>query len=61
MIIIIASLSILSLVEWGDLECRYKAFQSAIANEGLFIDTGVDKRGENKRQSQNDCEMKTVS
>jgi len=38
--------------KWGDLECLYKACQSAIT---------VDERGENKRQSENDCEMKTVS
>jgi len=34
---------------------------AAIADGGLFTDTGVDEWGENERQSENDCEMKTVS
>jgi len=58
-IIIIAPLSILSEDEWGDLE--YKACQSAITDGGLFTYTGVDERSENERQSENDCDMKTVS
>jgi len=33
----------------------------AIIDGGLFRDTGVHERGENERQSVNDCEMKTVS
>jgi len=37
--------------KWGDLECLYKACQSAITDGGLFRDTGVDERGENERQS----------
>jgi len=37
--------------EWGDLECLYKACQAAITEGGLFTDTGVNERGENKRQS----------
>jgi len=47
----------------GDLECLYKACQAAVTDGGLFTDTGVDERGENERQSENDCEneMKTVS
>jgi len=45
----IASLSILSEDEWGDLECLYKACQVARTDEGLFTDTGVDERGENER------------
>ena len=32
--------------EGGDLECPYKACQTAITDEGLFTDTGVDERGE---------------
>jgi len=35
----------------------YKACQSAITDGGLFRDTGVDERGENERQSKNDCDM----
>jgi len=61
LIIIIASLTIVSEDQWGDLECLYKVCQAAITVGGLFTDTGVDERGENKRQSENDCEMKTVS
>jgi len=45
----------------GRLRCLYKACQAAITDGGLFTDTGVDERGENERQSENDCEMKTVS
>jgi len=47
--------------QWGDLECLHKACQAAITDGGLFTDTGVDERGENERQCENDCEMKTVS
>jgi len=54
-------LSILSEDEWWDLECLYEACQAAITDGGLFRDTDVDERGENERQSENDCEMKTVS
>jgi len=57
-IIIIAPLTIVSEDQWGDLECLYKVCQAAITDEGLFTDTGVDERGENERQSANDCEMK---
>jgi len=39
----------------------YKACQAAITDGGLLADTGVDERGENERQSENDCEKKTVS
>jgi len=46
--------------EWGDFKLLYKACQAAITDGGLFTDTGVDELGENERQSQNDCEMKTV-
>jgi len=46
---------------WGDLECLYKACQSAKADRGLFTDTGVDQRGENARQSEKNCDVKTVS
>jgi len=60
-IIIIVSLSILSEDEWKDLECLYKACQSAKRDGGLFRDTGIDERGEYERLSNNDCEMKTVS
>jgi len=38
--------------EWEDLECLYKACQSAITDGGLFTDTGVDERVENERQSE---------
>jgi len=34
---------------------------SFITDEGLFTDTGVHERVENERQSEHDCEMKTVS
>ena len=45
----------------GDLECLYKAYQAAITNGGLFADDGVNERGENEWQSENDNAMKTVS
>jgi len=38
----------------------HKACQAAITDGVLFTDTGVDKRYENERQGENDCEMKTV-
>jgi len=38
----------------------YQAHQAAITDGGLFTDTGVE-RGENEQQSENDCEIKTVS
>jgi len=61
MIIIIAPLTIVSEDQWEYLECRY-ACQAAITEGGLFTDTSwVDERGENGRQSENDCKMKTVS
>jgi len=47
--------------EWEDLECLHKACKAVITNRGIFTDTGVHERGENERQSENDCEMKTVS
>jgi len=47
--------------QWEDLECLYKACQAARTDGGLFTDTGEDERDENERQSENDCEMKTVS
>jgi len=47
--------------QWGDLECLYKACQAARTGEGLFTDFGVDERGENERQNENDCEMKTLA
>jgi len=47
--------------ERADLECLYLACQAAIADGGLFTGTGVHERGENERQSENECEMKTVS
>jgi len=28
---------------------------------GFFTDTGVNERGENERQGENDCDIKTVS
>jgi len=46
--------------KWGDLECLYEACQAARTDGGLFTDTGVDERGQNERQSENDYEMKTV-
>jgi len=54
-------LSILSEDEWGDLECLYITCQAVKTDGGLFADTGVDERGENERQSENDSDMKTVS
>jgi len=45
----------------GDLESMYKVCQSAITDVGLFTDTGVDERGENERQSENDYDIKIVS
>jgi len=60
-IIIIAPLRILIEDEWGDLEYLYKACQAAITDGGLNTETGVNKWGENERQSENDREMKTVS
>jgi len=53
-IIIIAPLTIVSDDQWGDIECLYKACQAARFGGGLFTDTGVDERGENERQSEND-------
>jgi len=47
--------------ELEDLKCLYNACQAAITDGGLFTDTGVNERGENERQSENDSEMKTVS
>jgi len=52
MMMIIAPLSIVSKDEWGDVECLYKACQSADGGLKLFTDTGVDERGENERQSE---------
>jgi len=46
---------------WEDLECLHKACHAARTDGGLFTDTGVDERGENERQSENDCEMKTIA
>jgi len=60
-IIIIAPLSILSEDVWGDLECLYKACQAARPDGGLFTNTGEHERGKYERQSENDCEIKTVS
>jgi len=60
-ILLVAPLSILSEDEWRYLEGLYKACQAATTDEGLFTDTGVNERGENKRQSENNREMKTVS
>jgi len=46
----------------GETECLYKACQLAARTDvGLFTDTGVDERGENERQCENDYELKTVS
>jgi len=36
---------------FSHIECLYQACQSAITDGGLFRYTGVDKRGENERQS----------
>jgi len=47
--IIISPLSIMSEDEWRDLECLYKACQTAITDRGLFTDIGVNERGENER------------
>jgi len=47
--------------QWEDLECLYKASQAAITDGDLFTDIGEHELGENERQSENDCEMKTVS
>jgi len=60
-ILIIAPISILSEDEWGDSVCLYKACQAATTDGGLFTDAGVNERGENEWQSENDSEMKTVS
>jgi len=57
---IIAPLTIVSDDQWGDLECLYKACKVARTDEGLFTETGVEQ-GENERQSENDCEMKTLA
>jgi len=40
----------------GDLECLYKACQATITDGSLFANTGVDERGENERQSENDSD-----
>jgi len=40
---------------WADKKCQYKSYQAAITNGGLFTDTCVKERGENERQSENDC------
>jgi len=53
-------LTVVSDDQWGDLECLYMACQAAITDGGLFTDTGVDERGENERQSENDWD-KNVS
>jgi len=57
---IIAPLTTVSEDQKGDLEFLYKACHAARTDGGLFTDTGVDERGENERQSENDYEMKTV-
>jgi len=49
-------MGILNEDEWGHLECLYKACQAAITDRSLFTDTVVHERGENERQSENDCE-----
>jgi len=54
LIIIIAPLTIVSEDQWGDLECLYKDCQAARTDGRLFTDTGVDGRGDNERQSEND-------
>jgi len=59
--IIIAPLTKVREDQWGDLECMHKACHAAITDGGLFTDTGIDERGENGRQGENDCETKTVS
>jgi len=56
-IIIIAQLNILNKDEWGDLECLYQACQANKNDGGLVADTGVNERGENERQIENDSEM----
>jgi len=53
-IIILASLSILSEDELGDLECLFKACQPARTDGGLFTDTGVHELGDNERRSVHD-------
>jgi len=56
-IIIIVPLTIVSEDQWGDLECLCKACQA----RRLIHRHWVGERGENERQSENDCDMKTVS
>jgi len=60
-ILINAPLSILTEDKWGGLDLVPAACQAAKTDVGLFTYTGVDERGENERQSENDCKMKTVS
>ena len=43
--------------EWRDLECLYQACQAALTDGDLFTDTGVNERGENEWQNENDNEM----
>jgi len=58
----IAPLTIVREDQWGYLECLHKAScQAAITDGGLLTDSGVDERGDNERESEHDCEMKTVS
>jgi len=47
--------------ERGELACLYKKRQAAITDGGLFTDTGINERGENIRQSEDDSEIKAVS
>jgi len=53
--------SIPCILQIHSLERLCKACRAAITDGGLYTDTGVNERGENERQSENDSEMKTVS
>jgi len=46
--------------KWGDIECLYKARHQLELMEAYSQTLGIDERGENERQSENDCKMKTL-
>jgi len=39
--------------EWGDLECLYKAYQTAMTTWGIFTDSGVNEWSDDEWQQWN--------
>jgi len=46
--------------EWGDLECLYKDYRTALTVGGLFTDTGVDDEVMMNSNGESDNEMRHV-